>query len=129
MEIERIDHLVLTVRNVEQTIRFYTEILGMKAVTFGNNRKALTFGTQKINLHQYGNEFEPKAKQPVPGSADLCLITKTPLHDVHSFLTSKGIAIEEGPVHRTGALGQLVSLYIRDPDQNLIELSNYIMDV
>lgn len=129
MEIERIDHLVLTVRDVDRTIRFYTEILGMKAVTFGNNRKALMFGKQKINLHQYGNEFEPKAKHPVPGSADLCFVTKTPLHEVQSILLSKGIPIEEGPVHRTGALGKLTSLYIRDPDENLIELSHYVTDV
>ena len=129
MEIKRIDHLVLTVTNLERTIRFYTGILGMRSVTFGNNRKALSFGNQKINLHEYGKEFEPKAKEPVPGSADLCFITKTPISEVQRFLVSKGIEIEEGPVHRTGALGQIVSIYIRDPDQNLIELSNYVGDV
>lgn len=123
--IERIDHLVLTVMDLDKTIKFYTEVLGMKLVTFGSNRKALSFGQQKINLHEYGNEFEPKAKVPLPGSEDLCFITTIPVGELQEQLNIKGIDIEEGPVKRTGALGQITSIYIRDPDGNLIELSNY----
>lgn len=122
--IDRLDHLVLTVGNMEKTISFYTEILGMRVVTFGGSRKALTFGNQKINLHAYGNEFEPKAKTPTPGSADLCFIATTPIHELVEELRGKGVAIVEGPVRRTGATGPIESIYIRDPDGNLIELSN-----
>jgi catechol 2,3-dioxygenase-like lactoylglutathione lyase family enzyme len=125
MKVESLDHLVLTVADMERTIRFYTRILGMEEITFGNNRKALAFGDQKINLHQYGNEFEPKAKTPCPGSADLCFISATPVREWQSFLQSNGIPIEEGPVKRTGAKGPILSIYIRDPDGNLIEISNY----
>jgi len=100
-------------------------VLGMSVITFGNNRKALSFGTQKINLHQYGHEFEPKACHPVPGSADLCFITSQPISDVLIHLRSCNIALLEGPVQRTGAMGSIMSIYFRDPDGNLIEVANY----
>jgi catechol 2,3-dioxygenase-like lactoylglutathione lyase family enzyme len=126
MNIDRLDHFVLTVQNMEATCRFYCNVLGMEMITFGSGRKALQFGRQKINLHQAGKEFEPKALYPTPGSADLCFITETPLAEVLSHLEQEGISIEEGPVERTGATGKIVSAYIRDPDQNLIEISNYV---
>ncbi|MEZ4657361.1 MAG: VOC family protein [Caldilineaceae bacterium] len=125
MHIDRLDHLVLTVRDLDATVQFYTNILGMDAITFGaDNRKALTFGAQKINLHTAGREFEPKARHPTPGSADLCFITATPLSDWLAHLAKCKICVEEGPVRRTGATGALASIYIRDPDANLIEISN-----
>ncbi|WEK70917.1 MAG: VOC family protein [Candidatus Chryseobacterium colombiense] len=126
MEIKNIDHLVLTVADIEKSIEFYTQILGFEVVTFGDNRKALTFGNQKINLHQKGKEFEPKADHPTPGSADLCFISKTDIDDVLEELQQKNIEITEGIVDRTGALGKIKSVYFRDPDLNLIEVSNYL---
>jgi catechol 2,3-dioxygenase-like lactoylglutathione lyase family enzyme len=126
MMIDRLDHLVLTVRDVEETCRFYERVLGMKVVTFGGGRKALQFGRQKINLHQVGQEFEPKAHHPVPGSADLCLIASVPLEEVIRHLHDCGVAIVEGPVERTGATGNILSVYFRDPDHNLLEVSRYI---
>jgi catechol 2,3-dioxygenase-like lactoylglutathione lyase family enzyme len=123
--IDHLDHLVLTVTDLDATIAFYTSALGMHLVMFGN-RKALRFGEQKINLHQAGNEFEPKAKRPTPGSGDLCFITKTPIEGVISHLRANGHEIEEGPVERTGAVGAIRSVYLRDPDSNLIEISNYL---
>ena len=126
MNILRMDHLVLTVRNIDQTCRFYEQILGMSVVTFGAGRKALQFGKQKFNLHQYGQEFEPKADQPTPGAVDLCLISEMPIEAVITHLQHNGVTIEEGPVQRTGALGPILSVYFRDPDNNLIEVSNYI---
>jgi catechol 2,3-dioxygenase-like lactoylglutathione lyase family enzyme len=123
--IEQIDHVVLTVASLDATIDFYTEVLGMDAVTF-NGRKALAFGDQKINLHQRGHEFKPHAAHPMPGSADLCFITLTPLDEVVEYLAALRVHIEEGPVERTGAAGKLRSVYIRDPDHNLIEISNYL---
>jgi catechol 2,3-dioxygenase-like lactoylglutathione lyase family enzyme len=125
MRIERLDHLVLTVTNVDATCAFYSNVLGMEVVTFGAGRKALQFGAQKINLHQLGQEIDPKAERPMPGSADLCLITATPLDGVVAELKAHGIFIEEGPAPRTGATGPIRSVYIRDPDRNLIEISNY----
>jgi catechol 2,3-dioxygenase-like lactoylglutathione lyase family enzyme len=125
VNIDRIDHLVLTVANVAVTCDFYSRVLGMKVVTFANDRKALAFGRQKINLHARGKEFEPKASVPTPGSADLCLIATTPLSEVATHLRGCGVAILEGPVTRTGATGPIDSLYFRDPDGNLIEVSNY----
>ncbi|EAO4350131.1 VOC family protein, partial [Salmonella enterica] len=122
----RIDHLVLTVSDISTTIRFYEEVLGFSAVTFKQNRKALIFGAQKINLHQQEMEFEPKASRPTPGSADLCFITSTPINDVVSEILQAGISIVEGPVERTGATGEIMSIYIRDPDGNLIEISQYV---
>jgi catechol 2,3-dioxygenase-like lactoylglutathione lyase family enzyme len=125
IEIVRIDHLVLTVQNIQTTCDFYATVLGMEIITFGENRKALRFGQQKINLHQAGQELSPRANQPTPGSADLCLITETPLPQVSAHLRQLNITIEAGIVERTGAIGAIDSIYIRDPDGNLIELSRY----
>ena len=125
MRVSRLDHLVLTVASIDATVRFYTQVLGMTAVTFGAGRTALTFGTSKINLHEAGREFEPKALRPTPGSADLCFIVNDDIRELITELTGAGIAIEEGPVERTGATGPILSCYLRDPDQNLIELSSY----
>jgi catechol 2,3-dioxygenase-like lactoylglutathione lyase family enzyme len=122
--IDHLDHLVLTVADIEATVAFYTSALGMKLVTFGN-RHALRFGEQKINLHQAGREFEPKAAHPTPGSGDLCFITKTPIEKVISHLEAHHHPIEAGPVERTGAMRAIRSVYLRDPDFNLIEISNY----
>jgi catechol 2,3-dioxygenase-like lactoylglutathione lyase family enzyme len=125
MKVNRFDHVVLTVASIEATVDFYTRVLGMAAVTFGTGRTALQFGTSKINLHQAGHEFEPKARRPTPGSEDLCFVVDDPIDDVVTQLEAAGVAIEEGPVARTGATGELISCYLRDPDGNLIELSNY----
>jgi catechol 2,3-dioxygenase-like lactoylglutathione lyase family enzyme len=125
VRVDRIDHLVLTVQDIDRTIAFYVGVLGMTETTFGAGRKALTFGASKLNLHQRGRELEPKALTPTPGSADLCLIVEQPIDRVVAELTSAGVPIEEGPVARTGAQGPIVSVYVRDPDDNLIELSNY----
>lgn len=124
--IKSLDHFVLTVRSLEKTIQFYTSVLGMKEETFGNGRKALRFGDQKINLHEAGNEFEPKALNPLPGSADLCFITDLDMDEVVGRLLKFSIVIKEGPVKRTGALGPILSVYVRDPDNNLVELSQYL---
>ena len=122
------DHLVLTVTDIPATIAFYTKVLGMSEVAFGEDRRALSFGDQKINLHQRGKEFEPKASSPTPGSADLCFISDTPLPLVISELTAYGVPIIEGPIARTGARGPILSVYFRDPDGNLIEICHYIRD-
>lgn len=126
MKITSLDHLVLTVRDMDASIDFYTKVMGMELSSFGNERKALSFGSQKINLHQFTKEFEPKADIPTPGSADLCFLTKTPIIEVISEIQSKNVEILEGPVQRTGATGSILSIYFRDPDQNLIEVSNQI---
>jgi catechol 2,3-dioxygenase-like lactoylglutathione lyase family enzyme len=123
--IDRLDHLVLTVQDIEATCDFYERVLGMTAVTFGAGRRALAFGRMKINLHQSGKELEPKAEHPTPGSADLCFITGMPIDDVAGHLRDCGVPVEEGPVRRTGALGPIISIYFRDPDRNLIEVSRY----
>lgn len=125
MKIDRIDHLVLTVRSIEGSCAFYSRALGMDVVTFGAGRTALAFGAQKINLHQAGHEFEPKAGHPVPGSADICLISAAPLSEVIAHLARCAVPIIEGPVRRTGATGPIRSVYLRDPDHNLIEVSTY----
>ncbi len=125
MQIKSIDHLVLTVADIEQTLAFYTGVLGFREETFGDNRKALCFGSQKINLHLKGHEIEPKAAHAVCGSADLCFIAATPVERVMQELQEKGIPIIAGIVDRTGALGKIRSVYLRDPDLNLIEISNY----
>jgi catechol 2,3-dioxygenase-like lactoylglutathione lyase family enzyme len=126
IRLDSLDHLVLTVKDIGASIAFYRDVLGMEEVTFGQGRKALAFGRQKINLHQAGREFEPKARVPAPGSADLCFLTATPLEDVLDHLNALKIKIEEGPVTRTGAMGPIRSVYLRDPDGNLIEVSNQI---
>jgi catechol 2,3-dioxygenase-like lactoylglutathione lyase family enzyme len=128
MNITHLDHLVLTVEDIDRSIRFYESVMGMSAETFGENRKALIFGSQKINLHEYGNEFEPKAQTPLPGSADLCFITDTDLMLAMEHVQSQGISILEGPVERTGACHKLRSFYFRDPDGNLIEVANEIVE-
>lgn len=125
MKIDRLDHFVLTVTSIEATSDFYARALGMEPVTFGDGRKALAFGNQKINLHQAAAEFLPKAAHPTPGSADSCLISATPLAEVVAHLTALGIPIEAGPVARTGATGPIRSVYLRDPDDNLIEIARY----
>jgi len=124
MRIDTLDHLVLTVKDVKTTIDFYVNVLGMELVRFGSGRNALLFGSQKINLHQQGHEFEPKAQAPTPGSADLCFITPVPVAEVVDHLDACGVPIIEGPVQRTGASGPIMSVYLRDPDMNLIEVSN-----
>lgn len=125
MRVDHIDHIVLVVRDLDATTDFYTRVLGMEAVTFGGGRRALAFGPSKINLHQAGNEFEPKAHRPTPGSADVCLIVNQPIDDIVAELGQLGVGIEEGPVQRTGAVGPITSVYVRDPDGNLVELSTY----
>ena len=126
MQIDHIDHLVLTVCDIAATCAFYERALGAQVVTFGAGRTALVLGAQKINLHQAGREFEPKAARPTPGSADFCLIAVTPLDEVVAHLQACGVAIEQGPVRRTGARAPLDSVYIRDPDGNLVEISQEV---
>ena len=126
MRVTAIDHVVLTVRDIDRTIAFYARALGMRAVTFGDGRRALSLGDQKLNLHQAGNEFQPNARVATPGSVDMCFRTDVPLDDVIGHLRREGIAIELGPVAKTGARGPLRSVYFRDPDGNLIEVANEI---
>jgi catechol 2,3-dioxygenase-like lactoylglutathione lyase family enzyme len=121
-----LDHLVLTVKSIDDTVSFYTKVLGMEKETFGEGRVALKCGSQKINLHQYGNEYAPKANCPTPGSADICFITNLPIQDAFDEVKAKGITIIEGVVSRTGAVGVIESFYFRDPDENLIEVSSYV---
>jgi catechol 2,3-dioxygenase-like lactoylglutathione lyase family enzyme len=123
--IDRIDHIVLTVFDLDRTLGFYQRVLGMEPLTFAGGRRGLAFGRQKLNLHQAGREFEPKALKPGPGAIDLCFITETPLAEVSAHLESQGVAIIQGPVAKTGALGPMMSVYFRDPDGNLIEVANY----
>jgi len=125
MKIDRIDHLVLTVNDIEATCAFYTNVLGMEVETFGKNRKALKFGNQKLNLHQKGKEFEPKADHPTPGAIDICFITTDTIEQLKAELENKNIQTQ-GIFERTGATGKIRSIYFRDPDQNLIEVSNYL---
>lgn len=125
-----LDHLVLTVADIAATVAFYRDVLGMGAQVFhpadGSTRHALAFGMQKINLHPLGGEFDPKAARPVAGSADLCFLSDVPLADWQAHLVARGVPVEEGPVRRTGARGPILSIYLRDPDGNLIEVSNPI---
>ena len=125
IKIDRIDHLVLTVTTIKNTCDFYCGILGMERETFGEGRIALKFGHQKFNLHPVGSDIKPKAKSPMPGSMDLCLITTTPIADVIAHLGKHQINTEIGPVTRMGANGPITSLYVRDPDGNLVEISEY----
>ena len=126
MQISKLDHIVLTVASVDISCKFYHEVLGMGIQTFGDGRKALTFGSQKINLHQKGKEIDPKAQVPTPGSSDLCFVTDTPIDDVEKELLGKNVVLIESKVERTGATVKILSIYFRDPDLNLIELSNYL---
>lgn len=126
MKTARLDHLVLTVENIDDTVDFYRRVMGMEKITFRGNRTALVFGNQKINLHESGREFEPKASHVQPGSADLCFILETPVQEAVNHLKDLDVPIIEGPVDRTGATGGIVSVYFRDPDGNLIEVSNYV---
>lgn len=125
IKIDRIDHIVLTVRDIARTCDFYSRVLGMEVVTFARGRKALKFGAQKINLHETGKESDPKAGIPAPGSGDFCLITRLPLSGVIDHLKACGVEPLQGPVMRTGAVGPIESVYFRDPDDNLVEVSNY----
>ena len=126
MRIARLDHLVLTVRDIQRTATFYGEVLGMEHILFGEGRRhALAFGEQKINLHEHGHEFDPKAARPTPGSADLCFVSAVPPEDTLTRLRDTDTPIEQGPIPRTGALGPITSIYIRDPDHNLIEIAHY----
>lgn len=124
MQIEALDHLVLAVADMDATVTFYTRVLGMQAITFGEGRRALVFGQQKINLHPASAPLRPHAKSPQAGSADICFLTSTPLDEVIAQLDVCGILIEAGPVARTGATGPIRSVYCRDPDGNLIEVAN-----
>lgn len=125
MHIDRLDHLVLTVADIDRTIEFYTRVLDMETQAFAGGRSALRFGQSKINLHAAGREFEPKAARPTPGSAGVCLIAVESIDQIVRELLGLGVTIEEGPVERTGATGPIISVYFRDPDQNLIEVSTY----
>ncbi|MGL6001559.1 MAG: VOC family protein [Plesiomonas sp.] len=125
MKISHLDHLVLTVSDIPATVDFYANVLGMKVISFGACRIALKFGSQKINLHQLGHEYEPKAQNAMPGSADLCFIVDTPFSKAIEHVKNQGVIITEGPVLRTGAQGSITSFYFRDPDENLIEISTY----
>ncbi|MBA3559538.1 MAG: VOC family protein [Gemmatimonadaceae bacterium] len=125
MKIRRLDHLVLTVRDIETTVAFYTNVLGMGSVTFAGGTHALSFGEQKIHLHSADGLIAPHATHPVPGSADICLISEESIAQVVETFQRVGVTIEEGPVQRRGALGPLSSVYIRDPDGNLVEVSTY----
>ncbi len=127
MYIKQLDHLVLTVASITRTVHFYCNILGMQKIQFADNRIALAFGNQKINLHETGNTFEPKAAHPLPGSADLCFLVND-IKVVKDRLLEHDIKIIEGPVRRTGATGQIVSVYCRDPDQNLLEFGQMVDD-
>jgi len=119
-----LDHLVLTVANIDITVDFYTEVLGMESITV-DGRKALAIGEQMIKLQQRGHEAKIKAAHPTPGSGDICFITSTPLDEVIRHLSEQKVRIEEGPVERNGAMGKMRSIYVRDPDKNLVEISNY----
>ncbi len=125
-EIDRLDHLVLTVSDIDATCDFYEKVLGARRVTYGKDRNAISFGRLKLNLHPKGGPIEPHAAHPTTGSADICLITTTPITLLAEHLLSCGVRVEEGPVERVGARTPLRSLYIRDPDGNLVEISNEI---
>ncbi|HKY49767.1 MAG TPA: VOC family protein [Candidatus Limnocylindria bacterium] len=126
MRVSRIDHVVLTVADLDRTLSFYQRVLGMTPVTFGEGRRALAFGDQKLNLHQAGREFEPRARRPTPGAVDICFTTDVPLDEVAAHLRAENVDIELGPVAKIGARTALRSLYFRDPDGNLVEVANEV---
>ncbi len=123
--VEDLDHLALTVSDIGATCRFYERVLGMTPFVFGDGRTALSFGNRKINLHEVGGAVRPQARNPLPGSADVCFLSRTPIVEVLEHLKASDVSIEEGPVRREGALGPITSVYFRDPDGNLIEVANY----
>ena len=125
MRIDSIDHVVFTVKDINASCEFYSKVLGMEVVTFGEGRKALAFGSQKINLQQLGRESTLIAEKPTPGSADICFVTSVPLSEVIAHLNSSGVRLVGGPVETNGARGMMTSMYFRDPDLNLVEVSNY----
>jgi len=125
IELDRIDHVVFTVRDVEATCAWYSRVLGTNVVTFGDGRKALQVGHCKINLHQTGRELEPKAARPGPGTQDICLVATSSMQDILDHLADASVPVIEGPVAKTGAMGPIESIYLRDPDDNLVELSWY----
>ncbi len=126
MQAQTLDHLVLTVASIDRTVDFYSRVLGMQRIEFGEGRVALAFGEQKINLHEVGNEFKPNARRALPGSADLCFIIDLPVTRALTRLEAFDVDVIEGPVRRTGARGPILSAYFRDPDGNLVEVSNYV---
>jgi catechol 2,3-dioxygenase-like lactoylglutathione lyase family enzyme len=128
MRITNLDHLVLTVADIDTTTSFYERVLGMESIVFANGRRALRFGNQKLNLHATGHEFEPKAAHPRAGSADLCFLLDGPLQAAVDRLNAERVPIEHGPVVRSGALGPISSVYFRDPDGNLIEVAEQLAD-
>lgn len=128
MRVSHLDHLVLTTHDLRSCIEFYSGVLGMEVVRFGAERIAFKFGQQKINIHEYGKEIDPRAHLPVPGSLDLCFIIKGTIAEILAHLDTHGIAVAQGPVRRTGACGMIESVYLRDPDLNLIELSVYLSE-
>jgi catechol 2,3-dioxygenase-like lactoylglutathione lyase family enzyme len=123
---DSLDHMVLTVRDLQATLRFYVDVLGMRAVTFGEGRHALHFGAQKLNLHEAARPVDPNVRHATPGSADFCLLTRTPLAEAMGHLAACGVRVILGPVRRTGARGQMDSVYFYDPDENLVEISNLV---
>ena len=125
MKIDSIDHVVFTVKDINATCEFYSKVLGMETVTFGEGRKALAFGSQKINLQQLGRESTLIAEKPTPGSADICFVTSMSISEIIAHLNSYGVRLVGGPVERDGARGLMMSVYFRDPDLNLVEVSNY----
>ena len=127
IQIKQIDHLVLTVHDIDETCNFYTRVLGMKVVEFGAGRMALVFGSQKINLHQFGKELSPHAKYPSPGSVDICFFTDLHMKQIVDHLLENRIKIVDGPVQRTGAQRPVLSVYIKDPDGNLIEIATHLL--
>ena len=126
MRIQGLDHLVLSVTDLQRTLAFYTGHLGMTEVRYGDGRVALVFGGQKINLHSAASPCLPHALLPTPGSADLCFIVAEPVAELQAILEKAGVPVEQGPVPRTGATGPLLSIYLRDPDGNLVELANRV---
>jgi catechol 2,3-dioxygenase-like lactoylglutathione lyase family enzyme len=125
MNIDKIDHLVLTVKDIEVSCHFYTTVLGMQEISFGGGRRAVAFGDHKINFHQVDRELEPRALHATPGSGDLCFTTSKTMSEISAHLQTCKVEIIEGPVKRTGAKGPMTSVYVRDPDQNLIEIGTY----
>ena len=125
MKVTTLDHLVLTVQDLDSTVDFYTRVLGMTVSAFAEGRLALKFGSQKINLHEAAQEFQPNARRALPGSADICFVSEAPLEDWLEHLAANGVEVIEGPIRQLGALGPMTSIYFRDPDGNLIEVANY----